>query len=91
MVVIIKSGGYVLRGILMNQQFTVEQTELTQEVVLIVVDTRLVKTIILSSYFQKLQMNGIPPRMVVQDLKNLQVVVIRKYGGYVLKDMTMML
>ena len=41
------------------------------------------------SYSQRLQMNGIPPRMEIQNQKNLLMDLVRKYGGYDLRDILM--
>ena len=62
MVILKKSGGFVLRIILITHQLMIEQGK-DQEVVLIVVVKWQVKTIIFCPYSQRLQMNGIPPRM----------------------------
>jgi len=59
--------------------------------VLIEVVTGFVKTIIFYPYFQRLQVNGILKRMKIQNQRISLMVVIKKYGGYVLKDMSMML
>ena len=63
MVVEVKYGGYVLKDMNMIQDLEAEQGKKIQVVVLIVVDKRLVMKTIFYSYSQRLQMNGIPPRM----------------------------
>ena len=88
LVAIKKYGGYVLRDMITMLRLKVERVK-GRGIVLIVVEEGLVTIIILNSYSQRLQMNGIQQRMVQKNQQIIDRVLTHRFGGNVQREMTM--